>query len=267
MAFVAAIPLAQFAAAAIGTVLFDTAFVVTSGFVIASGIQGLCKPMSATAAAQAAAKAAAAAEAAAEATTASASASVYTAVTAAGTAAAPITTTATATGTATATATASTTITSTASWLWALATSPAGITAGCVLVAGGLAWYYWRRPFKSKSKSKSNKKPPPPSTPTPSDPNGSEPPPGFNKPILIPINEFRKLLESRGKKIYEALTTKSSPGKTRTIWSDDNYRIDLGHVVHGEPRLKTWHLQVQRQAKSAMAWSLRSKIGTHEKLF
>ncbi|RDW72591.1 uncharacterized protein DSM5745_07763 [Aspergillus mulundensis] len=84
---------------------------------------------------------------------------------------------------------------------------------------------------------------------------------GFNTPVLVPESELGDLLKSKSREMYEALGLKSkiAPGKTRAIWKDDNYRVDLGRTVQGKPHLNTWHLQVQRMAKSGAARELRGK--------
>lgn len=66
--------------------------------------------------------------------------------------------------------------------------------------------------------------------------------------------------------MYKKLKTLLTSDRQSTVWSDKNYRIDPGHILNGRPNLKTWNLQVQREAKSAMAQHLKAKFSTHGKL-
>jgi hypothetical protein len=67
--------------------------------------------------------------------------------------------------------------------------------------------------------------------------------------------------------MYEKLKAVLTGDRQSTVWSDINYRIDPGHTMHGNPNLKTWNLQVQGEAESAVARDLKARFGTHAKLF
>ncbi|KAJ3561706.1 hypothetical protein NPX13_g8843 [Xylaria arbuscula] len=79
------------------------------------------------------------------------------------------------------------------------------------------------------------------------------------------------LLGETGRRIYDRLRKRAladdTPGASRTVWSDRDYRIDLGSRVGSYGRY--WNLQVNRNPESNVAKRLlrKSKRGTHEKLF
>ncbi|KAI1360664.1 hypothetical protein F5Y08DRAFT_316882 [Xylaria arbuscula] len=88
----------------------------------------------------------------------------------------------------------------------------------------------------------------------------------------IPKNEMARLLQGEtGRRIYDRLRKRAladdTPGASRTVWSDRDYRIDLGSRVGSYGRY--WNLQVNRNPESNVAKRLlrKSKRGTHEKLF
>ncbi|PYI04086.1 hypothetical protein BO78DRAFT_420985 [Aspergillus sclerotiicarbonarius CBS 121057] len=226
-------------------------------------------------------------------TASTAAATTATATTATTATTASATTAASATTTAAATTTTATT-TSTVATLTSWAITPVGIVVICGVT--GYAAYYgyvsyiskyedlalillFRGQQKYKSWNASRDKPPETTSKTKephkqdqqkkssgeNDPE-RDPPPGIDKPVLIPKNELKKLLNSEGREMFEKLKSLLTGDRTRTVWSDKNYRIDPGHTMHGNPNLKTWNLQVQSEAKSAMAQFLKGKYGTHAKL-
>jgi hypothetical protein len=94
-----------------------------------------------------------------------------------------------------------------------------------------------------------------------------EPPPGLGKPVLIPKKELEELLESEGREMYEKLKKVLKSENPRRVWFNRDYRIDPGPAVRDNPNLKTWNLQVQRDAVSGVARRLKDLFGTHKKLF
>jgi hypothetical protein len=51
-----------------------------------------------------------------------------------------------------------------------------------------------------------------------------------------------------------------------TIWNNKNYRIDVGSKINGSKTIKTWNLQVNREAERPTKNLLKSG-NTHEKLY
>ncbi|KAE8152343.1 Mss4-like protein [Aspergillus avenaceus] len=93
-----------------------------------------------------------------------------------------------------------------------------------------------------------------------------EPPPLLNKPVLIPKKELKKLLDSKGREMYERLKNGLTSNRQRTVWSGGNHRIDPAHSIQGNSNLKPWNLHVQREAASTTSRDLKDKFGTHAKL-
>jgi len=90
---------------------------------------------------------------------------------------------------------------------------------------------------------------------------------------------LEKLLDPKkgGGEIYKDLKDRAaaddSPGFSRTVWSNDDFRIDVGHVDRVKGILH-WEFQVNRKASSEAKELLRlvdrgrrSKTSTHIKLF
>ncbi|KAH6649345.1 hypothetical protein F5144DRAFT_542550 [Chaetomium tenue] len=81
--------------------------------------------------------------------------------------------------------------------------------------------------------------------------------------------ELKKLLEAEGKEIYEKLKAKAnaddSPGASRKVWKNKDFRIDNGH--RDEKRgVRHWEFQVNGEAQSTTAKRIRggSRRGTHQ---
>ena len=93
-------------------------------------------------------------------------------------------------------------------------------------------------------------------------------PPRRKKKIFIPKSQMKKLLDTRGRQIWEKLK-KVARDYLGTIWNDPSgdFRIDAGSTTQGRPNVKTWNLQVNKDPASPEAKSLKSKYGTHKKLF
>lgn len=77
-------------------------------------------------------------------------------------------------------------------------------------------------------------------------------------------SKMKELLEKHGKEIWEKLKalTKERVG---TIWKNHDFRVDAG-LTEGRSKMKIWHLQANREAKSAVAKKLKNE-GTHKILF
>ncbi|EAQ91902.1 predicted protein [Chaetomium globosum CBS 148.51] len=84
--------------------------------------------------------------------------------------------------------------------------------------------------------------------------------------------ELKKLLEAEGKEIYEKLkataNTDHSPGASRKVWKNKDFRIDNGHR-DDKRGVRHWEFQVNGDAQSTTAKRIRggSRRGTHQKLF
>ncbi|RDH35872.1 hypothetical protein BDQ94DRAFT_139377 [Aspergillus welwitschiae] len=89
--------------------------------------------------------------------------------------------------------------------------------------------------------------------------------PRLDKPIFIPKNRMKDLLNAAGKEMYDKLKGVILDDQ-RTIWSNRDFRMDAGYTVHNRPNFKTWNLQVNQNPQSHAAKELVKKFGTHEKL-
>lgn len=83
------------------------------------------------------------------------------------------------------------------------------------------------------------------------------------KKIFISKNAMKDLLTRRGRQIWEKLKEKARPEYQGNIWRDRDYRVDAGSALRHQPRVKSWNLQVNREA----AREVTSGRSTHQKLF
>lgn len=88
---------------------------------------------------------------------------------------------------------------------------------------------------------------------------------GLGRKLLIPKKMMEALLAKAGKDMYNKLG-KATHESQRTIWKNQDFRIDPGHTVKGFPNRKSWNLQRNRGASKRIVDSLKGR-STHDKLF
>ncbi|SPQ23834.1 7a47fd01-4468-4c98-bf17-48892ece3bfa [Thermothielavioides terrestris] len=81
--------------------------------------------------------------------------------------------------------------------------------------------------------------------------------------ISISKNEMKDLLRRCGRQIWEKLKEKARPEYQGNIWQNRDYRVDAGSALRDWPRVKSWNLQVNREAAREV---LRGRT-THQTLF
>jgi hypothetical protein len=83
----------------------------------------------------------------------------------------------------------------------------------------------------------------------------------------ISKKRIKKLLDRHGKDIWKKLRT-ISPDKFGPIWKDPNrdFRVDAGSVVKSRPNIKTWNLQLNKEAGKSLKENLGDR-GMHKKVF
>jgi hypothetical protein len=89
-----------------------------------------------------------------------------------------------------------------------------------------------------------------------------------HKKVHISKNDMRELLDSCGKDMHKKLG-EILKGKTKgTVWHNRDFRIDAGQPMKGNPKIRTWNLQVNKDAESKVAKKYKGlKRGTDERLF
>ena len=100
--------------------------------------------------------------------------------------------------------------------------------------------------------------------------NGDDSDDNFNgrkKKPTISKKRMKELLDHHGKDIWKKLRT-IAPDKVGPIWKDPNgdFRIDAGSAMKSRPNMKTWNLQVNKEAAKSLKKNLGDR-GTHEKVF
>lgn len=76
---------------------------------------------------------------------------------------------------------------------------------------------------------------------------------------------MEELLNSHRAKIYAKLK-KAIPNLQTTIWKNKNFRIDPRHTVNGQSNIKSWNLQLNKDADSHILKRFKG-YSTHEKLY
>lgn len=84
----------------------------------------------------------------------------------------------------------------------------------------------------------------------------------------ISERQTKRLLDKYGRQIWRKLrqVRRNTYG---TIWKNKDVRIDIGHAntSQGQPNIKKWHLQINKEAKSEWAKKLkRNTRNTHLKM-
>ena len=83
---------------------------------------------------------------------------------------------------------------------------------------------------------------------------------------------FKEQNKAKAREIYQALSERARSRNEGPIWRDDTFRIDAGHTLRDHPNVRTWNLQLNKEAQSKLATSIRktSKFGDrghHTRLF